>query len=165
MIGLQTASPAIPAKTMRQAEKTAGYILAKTGVTVKWGDRGAIRLRIGDEPLLGHSLDAVGFAFTSLGDSNYAEISYPAVEAAAASLQTDPAELLGAAVAHEVGHLLLGPAHSLAGVMTAHFRGREAELVGRGELLFDTAQAIRIRSLVGTRRGADTLSAASALVP
>ncbi len=72
-------------------------------------------------------------------------ISFPAVEAAAAGLQSDPAELLGAAIAHEVGHLLLGPAHTTSGVMTAHFRSHEVAMVGRGELLFDSAQAARLR--------------------
>jgi hypothetical protein len=148
VIGLEVASRATPPKTVHQAEQTAGYILAKAGVTVSWGERGRIRVRIDDSPMSGHSRDAVGFAQMVPGRADFAVISYPAVAAAAISLECDPAELLGAAIAHEVGHLLLGPAHSEAGVMGAHFGSREVELVGHGELFFDDNQAARMRENV-----------------
>jgi hypothetical protein len=95
--------------------------------------------------LRNHSPDAAGFAVLTPGDSGYAAISYVAVEQTANSLGADPGDLLGAAIAHEVGHLLLGPAHSQTGIMRAHFGAREMEMVGRGELLFDADQAARIR--------------------
>jgi hypothetical protein len=68
------------------------------------------------------------------------------VEAAAAG-HIDAGLLLGATMAHEIGHLLLGrDAHSLNGVMAPRFRRREMEMAARGELRFTDDQMKRIRA-------------------
>jgi len=63
--------------------------------------------------------------------------------------QADVWQVLGAAIAHEVGHLLLGSAaHSGQGVMRATWEKEQLELASIGELVFTTEQAAKIRSAV-----------------
>ena len=54
-------------------------------------------------------------------EQSHAVVLFDAVQNLAASRFTNPANLLGLAMAHEMGHLLLqAAAHSAAGVMRAH---------------------------------------------
>ena len=145
LLTLQVSAPDIPPKTVHQAEGVAAFILSQAGVSVSWSARGDYHIQILNSPPHNLSPDAAGFAVLTPGDSGYAAISYPAVQQAANGLQADPGDLLGAAIAHEIGHLLLGPKHSQTGLMQAHFGAHEIELAGRGELLFDADQAARIR--------------------
>jgi hypothetical protein len=52
-------------------------------------------------------------------------------------MEVDSAVLLGAAMAHEIGHLLFGPSHAYAGVMSPRLGAKEMALAGRGELRFE----------------------------
>jgi hypothetical protein len=145
LITIQISAPGIPPKTVNHAESIAAFILARAGVSVRWSGQGAYQVQITNSSLRNLSADAAGFAVLTPGDSGYAAIGYPAVEETANSLEADPGDLLGAALAHEVGHLLLGPAHTATGIMRAHFGLREIQLAGRGELLFSADQAARLR--------------------
>ena len=59
----------------------------------------------------------------SIGVGEFATISVDRVEKMARSSHTDTAVLLGRAIAHELGHLLLGTNHhSESGLMRAHWR-------------------------------------------
>jgi hypothetical protein len=62
--------------------------------------------------------------------------------------------LLGYAVAHEVGHLLLGAdSHSPAGVMRSLWDPRDKERMARGLLLFNPGEASRMRGTLIARVG------------
>ena len=54
-------------------------------------------------------------------------------------------EILGVAIAHEFGHLLLGNAHSVSGVMRARLGLADWELAHRGSLGFHPSQAAALR--------------------
>jgi hypothetical protein len=57
--------------------------------------------------------------------------------------------LLGHAVAHEIGHLLLGAnSHSPAGIMRSVWRRVDEEWMVKGALLFDKRQAARMQTAV-----------------
>ncbi|HXJ97009.1 MAG TPA: hypothetical protein VMT20_29570 [Terriglobia bacterium] len=61
-------------------------------------------------------------------------------------------QLLGHAIAHEIGHLLLGPnSHSAAGLMRRKWNDRDLETIARGYLFFTDAQSKHIRSQVSAR--------------
>ena len=62
--------------------------------------------------------------------------------------------LLGHAVAHEIGHLLLGvSSHSPGGIMRLVWRQSEEELMVKRGLLFDAGQASRIRAALIAKAG------------
>lgn len=62
--------------------------------------------------------------------------------------------LLGHAVAHEIGHLLLGPnSHSSSGIMRPVMRESDEESMARGFLLFSTDQARRMQVSLMARAG------------
>jgi hypothetical protein len=85
------------------------------------------------------------------GMAAYAVVAWRPLEAVAAEQDLDPGPLLGAAIAHEIGHLLLGSnSHTRSGVMVARFRRREMEMAERGELGFTDEQASQIRSAVAS---------------
>ena len=56
--------------------------------------------------------------------------------------------LLGNVIAHEIGHLFLGPDHSAAGVMSAHWSEDEYQLMSRGVLYFTREQRDTLRKAV-----------------
>lgn len=49
-------------------------------------------------------------------------------------------QVLGDAMAHEMGHLLLGPGHSPQGIMKDHWTTRDLQLASRGKLRFSPEQ-------------------------
>ena len=59
--------------------------------------------------------------------------------------------LLGAAIAHEVGHLLIGPEHTAGGIMRANWKKQSMAEAARGQLRFSTEQAVRLQALVQCR--------------
>ncbi len=154
-------APAVPARTLNTAKEIAAFIFSKAGVDLVWGSpngsaNDSYRLQMLTTAPRNLGADAAGFSvlMTETDERrNYAGISYSAIAEAAHSLNADPANLLGAAMAHELGHMLLGTAaHSPSGVMTPRLQAREAALAGRGQLLFTTGQARQIRERARQRK-------------
>jgi hypothetical protein len=152
---------AVPPMTLNTAKEIAAFIFSKAGVDLVWGNpngsaNDSYRLQMLTVAPRNLGADAAGFSVLmpeTDGRRNYAGISYSAVAEAANSLNADPANLLGAAIAHEVGHMLLGAgAHSPSGVMTPRLRAHEAALAGRGQLLFTPGQARQIRERARQRK-------------
>jgi len=55
--------------------------------------------------------------------------------------------ILGELIAHEIGHLLLGPdSHCTGGIMRPHWGERDLEEAQRGQMLFTAQQAERMRA-------------------
>jgi hypothetical protein len=132
-----TAAPELPQKTLRAAEEQAAHILSSAQVKVVWRERGDLQLQIVNTEARGLAGDAAGFAVLIPGGAGYAAVSWPTVEREARQMEVDAAYLLGAAIAHEVGHLLFGPSHAAAGVMAARLGQREMRLAAQGELRFE----------------------------
>ena len=60
--------------------------------------------------------------------------------------------LLGAVMAHEIGHLLLGSnSHSVSGIMTAHWDGTELRRISEGNMCFLSRQSQVIKDRMHTR--------------
>ena len=51
-------------------------------------------------------------------------------------------EILGYVMAHEIGHLLLGPQHHDGTVMKSHWGAAEVEMIRRRELRFNRSQNV-----------------------
>src|SRR5262249_2813878 len=56
--------------------------------------------------------------------------------------------VMGHAIAHEVGHLLLSPGHSESGLMTPEFNLQRIQAAVRGDLLFTPEQNERMRAVL-----------------
>lgn len=129
------ADPQVPAEAIRGAQVRAVHILASAHVELVWKDEARLQMKITAGELPRASTDALGVAMLIPGYER-AEVSWRAVTRAASQLEADPGILLGAALAHELGHMLFGPAHAPAGIMTSHLGHKEVLLAGQGDLLF-----------------------------
>jgi hypothetical protein len=92
------------------------------------------------------SLDAMGRAF--LGDNGHgylADTYYQAVSDLASRHHADTAVLLGFVIAHELGHLLLGPGQVNGGVMRTGWNVNELQALRQRWLRFNQAESLRIR--------------------
>ena len=91
--------------------------------------------------------DAMGEALECLGDHSgcSAYIFYREVQELARDWDASESELLGHALAHEIGHLLLGAnSHSSEGIMRANWRQQELNTIARAHLFFTDEQSKRM---------------------
>jgi hypothetical protein len=155
---------AAPTEVLRRATETASKILSEAGVEATWldcpGEQGSEARRLCNQKLgkadfwlhivagklPGADHDTLGSALVGpLGNSS-AYAYYPDIEEFAKNRHSDTSVVLAAAIAHEVGHLLLGDrSHSRAGIMTARLSSRNLELAQRAHLFFTSEQARQIR--------------------
>lgn len=99
-----------------------------------------------DYSALGYSIIPDGYELATM-----AYVSYPRVQRLSEYTSVDMAELLGLAVAHEIGHLLFGsPDHANQGIMRTPWLLRDLE--NRGwELHFTRDQSQRLRAAAQAR--------------
>lgn len=97
--------------------------------------------------------DALGVAYESEGLSAYlASIFYDRVSGLAQGGSATLPVLLGRAMAHEIGHLLLGThSHSSRGIMRPFWSGQELSLDGRLYLLFTPEQSRQMKTRLAAR--------------
>jgi hypothetical protein len=92
-------------------------------------------------------LAAIGDESVPWGNS--ASIFYPDVQRTAEQEGILRDQLLGHAIAHEIGHLLLNSStHSSAGLMRARWSSKELIRASQGDLLFNASQAETMRGEV-----------------
>jgi hypothetical protein len=161
--------------TLAQAEKQAGQMLAQAGIEVVWmdcsaGEVGACAQALGPAEFWLHvassthtasSAEEVGFTAVDRNSETgpiLAGVYYPMVKEMAATFIIGEAHILGATLAHEIGHLL-GEGHSTTGAMSRQFNGRHVVAMAQGGLLLTRDQAARMRAEVMRRT---TVPAASA---
>jgi hypothetical protein len=81
-----------------------------------------------------------------------ASVSMLRIREEAAEYGVQPNEVLGPAIAHEIGHLLLGQqGHSPTGIMRARWRREDYGTAPLGAFKFNPKQAVQIRAEVGRR--------------
>jgi hypothetical protein len=164
----------LPASKINKVERYVQNTLASIDVDVKWIDCAAnldacksprgpneFWLRILGQMLLNTNAGTDLLGFTQHGEPRghgiqCVNIFYPMVEQLFASVHVDSHHILGAAVAHEIGHLYLGTngqAHSRSGIMCGVWSDREMELVSIGALTFNREQGGRIRDAMRAAAG------------
>jgi hypothetical protein len=106
-------------------------------------DEGFANVRIKDA--------ALGFACPTSGDRNQAAVVYSRLEKVADANREllNRGSLLGAVLAHEIGHLLLGSKRHGAGLMQASWAEPEFERIAQRRFLFTPEQAAAL--LTGLR--------------
>jgi len=122
-----------------------------------------VRLR-DDGPAVGSevpSTDMLGEAFFSDHGGYVADVYYREIQALASSRTIEPVALLSYVMAHELGHLLLGPAHSPSGIMRAAWDGRDLDAIRMGWLQFGRAEIARIHKVLQSSPAANPPSVAS----
>jgi hypothetical protein len=157
----------VPESTLEQAKRLAAVIFRGAKVGIVWRDCRPVLAAdfsetIEAEPVEGGELvlrivprfehepgimmaDTLGLAL-----GNLAVVSYRAVRDAALDGVGMPQEILGAAIAHELGHLLLGPhSHSATGIMQAGWSREGSARRRLNALTFTPQQAQSIRNEVG----------------
>ena len=154
----------VPEENLSTAREEMARILSDAGVRVVWlgsangRPASTIILRIVPATLDYVEKGALGVALLSGPEAVYATISYPRVQRCVAHQTTSTAsagQVLGHAIAHEVGHILLGVgSHSENGLMRATWDDRALNDVSRGILGFSRDEARQIQEAVGRRTGA-----------
>jgi len=158
----------VPDHTLSEAQERARAVLGKAGVEVEWVDchrpaNAAVCIVQPDRLFLTivtednrqiFGEDVLGRSVPGDGSSHgvYARVFYKHIQAKAEHEGVDVAQLLGLSVAHEFGHLLLGPkAHSAEGIMRANWSHHDMDRGAKGQLCFTDRQAPLIRAEVQTR--------------
>ncbi len=163
----------LPTSVVARAEDQAAALFSSVDVEVVWNACGegpasqqaaserwfTVRLRNDAAPKMAgpSSLDAMGRAYvTDEEHGNLADAYYRTVKSAAEASDSDPGALLGCVMAHELGHLLLGPGHVPGGIMRAGWKSADLDAVRKRSLKFNSAQGARIHSELETRVAAET---------
>ena len=176
----------VPRRELSRAEQIAGSIFHDAWIETTWLDLPLEGTHLADPKydirpgefflrILGETAprllrgETVGYALPcaepKIGCGAY--ISYPAVEALAypsvdtlAAREVSKSEILGAAIAHEIGHLLLGGGHSSTGVMKYLWNERDLRGIACHHLNFTPgearhlyAAAQRLRATIGSPSG------------
>jgi hypothetical protein len=107
--------------------------------------------------------DAFGFAEIE-GDTAVpyrAVLFYDRIRELSTKRLASPSVVLGAVLAHEIGHLLLGHgSHSRSGMMSAKWDSERLQLIAQGRLMFNASEARRIRENVQKRHHEDDVASA-----
>jgi hypothetical protein len=98
--------------------------------------------------------DVLGFASLQPSQQGvYATVFYSRVAAASAEFGVDAYHVLGCAMAHEIGHLLLGSqSHTTRGLMRAHWSREDFRNAAQRSLRFSRRQGVELQAQVEARR-------------
>ena len=156
----------VPVDVLNRARHEVSRIYALSGVEIVWDDAigatdstdlRARRLFLVIVPanrasgMAAVNGSAMGAAVKSSdGHGRLAYIFYNRVEKVAAN--ADLALVLGHAMAHEIGHLLLAPGHAATGLMRADWTKDDFNQAKRGWLLFTADQAAVLQRAATRRR-------------
>ena len=151
-----------PAATITQAEREAGRILGEAGVRAVWLDCLDRHSAADPQGLCSKAREPTDvvlrvlpgripnrFQDTLFGISFLPTLASVYYEYAVRLAKSDDAVpiILGCAIAHEVGHLLLGPnSHSAGGIMHGEWGPEQLRLALMGGLLFTSQQSKLIRA-------------------
>jgi hypothetical protein len=153
----------VPNEVVTQAESAAEDIFRAAGVEIAWTNcklpEDSQCATLLDPTHLGvRLLPEIGQAFDSsnrtmgLAVGHLATVSMRRVQEDAAEFGVHLEEVLGPAMAHEIGHLLLvSGGHSPAGIMRARWRREDYERAPRGAFTFTSEQGQSIRTEIRRR--------------
>ena len=152
----------LPSDTLNRAEEHTTKLFLRAGLDISWLDcthsSTAVCNEIGRPdhlflritPKVGNFVNnsVFGVAFLGSNGTGYnADVFWNRVQQTQATSKVDAALILGSVMAHEIGHLLLGSnAHSVNGIMQAHWKYSELRRISMGNLEFLPEQAKRMRA-------------------
>lgn len=159
----------VPGKAITGAKSTASYVFDLVGIELAWEPcpklgreavtkpRFVLRFMDHSPPIASGKWtpDAFGRAYLmSDGAANYAEIYYqPVRQLAIAHQLPEVNDILGYVVVHELAHLLLGPRHTLHGVMSVRWSIEDLQMMPQHRLRFTQVEGSAIRHELGLGTG------------
>ncbi len=152
-------SGALTESALRRAEAEAQAAFRSAQIKIEWSDcldlAGRypliVRLRTDKPPrrAAASSLDAMGRAFLDQDGKGYIADAYiRSVREMSNFHGADASLVLGFVIAHELGHLLLGPGHARTGVMSSAWGGRELRALSQRWLRFNAEQRARMQGVL-----------------
>jgi len=173
-------SSPISSSTIERAESEAGRVLREVGIEVFWLN---CPQEMSQEDSLGRCSEVsfpshlhlsilrasrglkdttVGISFTAEdGRGCYADLFYEPIQQLQDETHASPSVILGHAMAHELGHLLLGTnSHSPSGLMRAHWTRDDLANASKGNLRFSKEQCLALRSRLTTSKYVETATVA-----
>jgi hypothetical protein len=159
----------VPPAVLRQAEVEAERIFALSGIQIRWlacapalGTEDPCQRVPGENEFVVHivrtgqtSLDSIfGVAFVGQdGNGKYCDIYFDRIQETVRTTRAGLGQLLATAIAHELGHLLLGShSHSFFGIMMPQWNPEELQRIAMGDLLFNKGEALRMRMRLQSQR-------------
>ena len=159
-------SSPISSSTVERAEGEASRVLRDVGIEVIWLNcpqeisQEASRGRCSEVSFSSHlhlrilrvshglKVSTVGISFSAEdGRGCYADLFYEPIQQLEEQTHVSKSVILGHAMAHELGHLLLGTnSHSPSGLMRAYWTREDLTNASVGNLRFSKEQCLKIRS-------------------
>lgn len=155
----------IPAPVMERAQREVAKIFRSTGVGLEWSCQAAITgpgaLRLAPAPAArsmlvvrvvprARNLSGEVFGIAFLGPDGFgqqADVFYDDVASLSKHSVRNSGLILGAVMAHELGHLVLGcNSHAASGLMKAHWDSEELKKMSMGQLRFEPGQALKVQA-------------------
>ena len=163
----------VPAEARGRAEAEAAYVMSRAGVESEWVDCGGLSPKPGRDGRCQPLFDSMTLCVRLVSDSGqkvrsevlgfaslqprpqqdvYATVFYSRVATAATDFGVDTYEILGCAMAHEVGHLLLGSqSHTTRGLMRAQWSRDDFLDAARRSLRFSRREGVQLQAQVEAR--------------
>jgi hypothetical protein len=98
--------------------------------------------------------EKLGMSVADHDGGTYATVFLKPAEEKASDANLPRIVVLAYAAAHEIGHLLLGDAHSLHGLMKASWNMNDFRAMAQNDFRFSPEQARELTNRYGTARGA-----------
>jgi hypothetical protein len=145
----------LSAAVLHDVEANVTTIFRHAGVTTVWTGRPQFSIIIVSADIaaqMHQNPEGERMGFAPEGGSHVAYVVETRIEWAAVTYRSDKAAVMAAAIAHELGHLLLSPhAHGPVGIMRADWNATDFSRASAGQLFFMPDQAKEIRQLVFRR--------------
>lgn len=158
---------AVPDKMLARAKEEAGGIFTNAGLMALWRDHALSLADLRHPHQSTEFWDGTHFVLrllrqarqqsskNAMGEAVSAEIADVFVNRAteqAAVSELSVSRMLGHAIAHEIGHLLLGyNSHSPGGIMASPWSRQDLSRISKGNLRFTQQEVARIRAQVRLR--------------
>ena len=152
-----------PSDVVAAAQELVSRVFLAAGLKVEWSVAGNMQHAVSDCRLRviltaqpqdprGRRMNVMGTAIIGpAGSGRLAYVFLREVEDYAGLTNTDPAAALGYVMAHEMGHLLLGHGHSVAGLMRAKWEPMEIARIREDLLTFSADEATTVRKSAPVR--------------
>jgi hypothetical protein len=167
------------ASVLTRAEAEAAWLFRKSGIESEWincaglpgiakvescterSDAFVVVVRADNSAGVAGEM-ALGFALPQIAPGNHAAILYPRVAKLASDMgEVDEAILFAHAIAHELGHLLLGNTRHGHTIMKADWHEAEFKLMAQKRFVFTREQSEAMRAGLHGRRRIDAAQIAT----